>query len=113
MSQPIFTHPTQDTQPIIDALQSVAKGLSKSNNFYTIVADHTGAHSGLVFTQSHTLNKKEVSRIRLWTNHCEILFQPWQRKPVVFLPYGAISAIDHTIKVEPKNTRLYCSEKQG
>lgn len=111
MSQVTTTAPTQGTQPIINAMQSVIDGLYRSSNHYDILATHTGARTGHVFTQRHTLSKKVVLRIELCANHCEVIFQPSLQRAVLFLPYNTIEAIDHYKRVEPKNVYLYCAEQ--
>lgn len=111
MSQITTTAPAQGTQPIIRAMQAVIDGLYRSSNHYDILATHASAHSGHVHTQRHTLSKKDVLRIELRANHCEVIFKPSLNRTVLFLPYDAIEAVDHYKKVEPNNVYLYCAEK--
>ena len=107
MNHVINTLSSQETQQIISAMISVIDGLRRSCNDYVIVATHTGAQTGKVFTQAHTLNKQEVSKIELHTNNCDVIFRPSLRRTVLFLPYDAIETID---QFEPDLVSLYIAE---
>jgi hypothetical protein len=99
------------TQIISKAVKHVTYGLERSTNHYNILATHLGAQTGEVFTQLHRLNKKEVSRIELCANHCEVIFNPSLRRTALFLPYDTIESIEHYRKIDPQNVYLYRAEQ--